>query len=313
MMARALAFAVLLAAAGAQHCSSVCGTCCPGADLVIDDTGDCWRGAQLVCRVATAACNAGTAAEQCPSVGVADISITEPDNVAGLPSGVVIASAVGRQVPVDAVDSFLREGQAVWEKLALAATGGNVAALHNVPTYYVGRFQVKMPVKTRLRAGSVVRYLCPDKPFFGIPATPCHVVVLLYECYPCPSRKGGLPQHLLTEGFARTRCAPTFTNGRTRTEHPLGAYVKMIQPGITEVIVLPEVVEFVMFALSYGGAVDCATLKTKLGCTLLSHNFCVWRGSCEMNMCVQQGPSKDPVSPGRGGCNTRVCLKKELR
>eukprot|EP01061_Rhynchopus_euleeides_P026074 TRINITY_DN426_c0_g2_i1.p2 TRINITY_DN426_c0_g2~~TRINITY_DN426_c0_g2_i1.p2 ORF type:complete len:313 (+),score=119.84 TRINITY_DN426_c0_g2_i1:70-1008(+) len=312
MMARALAFAVLLAAAGAQHCSSVCGTCCPGADLVIDEKGDCRRGGQLVCRVATAACNAGTAAEQCPNVGVADISITEPANVARLaPGGGVGASAVGRQVPVDAVDSFLREGQAVWEELALAATGGNVAALHNVPTYYVGRFQVKMPVKTRLRAGSVVRYLCPDMSFFGIPATPCHVVVLLYECYPCPSRKGGLPQHLLTDGYARTRCAPTFTNGRTRTEHPLVAYVKLLQPGATEVIVLPEVTEFVLFALSYGGAVDCAALKTRLGCALLSNDFCVWRGSCEMNQCVQQGPSNGLA--GGGGCNARICLKRELQ
>eukprot|EP01061_Rhynchopus_euleeides_P015892 TRINITY_DN26_c0_g2_i1.p1 TRINITY_DN26_c0_g2~~TRINITY_DN26_c0_g2_i1.p1 ORF type:complete len:305 (+),score=67.20 TRINITY_DN26_c0_g2_i1:58-972(+) len=300
----ALRFCVVLSlvvAIAARHCSTLCGTCCPSASLVIDSNGDCWRGSQLVCRVASASCTSGTAAEQCPPVSLADISITQPLD-AHTPVRVQTDNGPSSRRPVEAVDSFISPGLPVWEQLSLSALPGESAVLHDVPDYLLG-FQVKTSVQVRLRAASTVAYLCPNDAFDGEAATPCHVVVLLYECHPCESAKGGLPQYLVADGYARTRCAPRFTNGRTRTRHPLSAYVKTIQPGTLEEIVLPEDAEFVIFALSHGGAIDCAALDfEQCGNT---RGFCRWAGACRIATCVSQGPS-------RGGCDTDRCLLGEL-
>eukprot|EP01061_Rhynchopus_euleeides_P015887 TRINITY_DN26_c0_g1_i4.p1 TRINITY_DN26_c0_g1~~TRINITY_DN26_c0_g1_i4.p1 ORF type:complete len:348 (+),score=108.42 TRINITY_DN26_c0_g1_i4:75-1046(+) len=307
------------------HCSNVCNTCCPSASHTIDANGGCWSDTnELVCHVDTARCPAGTGTGRCPDVGLADISITQPakdalpkttGRVASVASSSSSLSAAAvspaREVPVLAIDSFLGEGVPVWEDLVRTATAGNVAAVHNVGEHFRGRFQVKMPVDTRLNAGSVVRYLCPNHAFIGFPApSPCDVVVFVYEC-PCKPNAdvARLSQALALDGYTRTRCAPTVTNGRTSTSHQLTAFVKTIQPGDLEKIVLQDGADFVFFGLSHGGAIDCPTVPVIRQCEDETRGFCRWMPSgCEVDTCVRQGPSA-----GSGpACDASTCLQEEL-
>eukprot|EP01061_Rhynchopus_euleeides_P015886 TRINITY_DN26_c0_g1_i3.p1 TRINITY_DN26_c0_g1~~TRINITY_DN26_c0_g1_i3.p1 ORF type:complete len:345 (+),score=111.57 TRINITY_DN26_c0_g1_i3:75-1037(+) len=304
------------------HCSNVCNTCCPSASHTIDANGGCWSDTnELVCHVDTARCPAGTGTGRCPDVGLADISITQPVGAgllraSSLPSSLssslsAAAASPAQEIPVQAIDAFLGEGMPVWEDLTRTATAGKVAAVHNVAENLRGRFQAKMPVDTRLNAGSVVRFLCPNHAFVGFPApSPCDVVVFVYEC-PCKPNPdvARLSQDLALDGYTRTRCAPTVTNGRTSTSHQLTAFVKTIQPGDLEKIVLQDGGDFVFFALSHGGAIDCPAVPVIRQCEDDTRGFCRWtKSGCGVHTCVTQGPWTGSGS----GCDASTCLKEEL-
>ena len=207
----------------------------------------------------------------------------------------VIATAAGDQVNPNIAGglrlTFLYDKIAAWPDVA-------GSELRTVPDFLKGHM-LDVPRQT-FPAGSTVRYSCPAA------GSPCDAFVFLYECYPCPSLKGALPTYLMTNGWERSRCAPSFVTGAPGgLTHRMTSYRKTVAPGGIETFDTLGDVEWAAFAISPGTAVDCSTLLAQGDCEAPAlGDFCRWNGRCQPNTCI-------PAGPQPGGCPAHVCIGNE--
>eukprot|EP01061_Rhynchopus_euleeides_P007049 TRINITY_DN15_c0_g1_i10.p1 TRINITY_DN15_c0_g1~~TRINITY_DN15_c0_g1_i10.p1 ORF type:complete len:298 (+),score=116.82 TRINITY_DN15_c0_g1_i10:75-968(+) len=282
---------VSLQMASAQVCSGVCNACCPpganGEVLTPNLDGDCVDSAgKAVCYLESGRCLNGNAAVPCDTVHTPKMHLR--------------LGGVGPNAgdAIDTVTTFLAEGTDAWDTLKQTALPGKAAQLVNVPPSLrmpAAAWVLLTPKATQVAAGNTATLQCS----FG---SACTVAIFLYECNPCESEKANLPALLVGDGFERTRCAPSFTNGRTDTVHRMTSYTKNLPVNGRYEFVAPGPIDFMMIAMSLRPTPECGPLdETACGNTA---GYCAWRGRCERNTCVQQGPG--------GGCNTQTCVKKEL-
>ena len=202
--------------------------------------------------------------------------------------------------------TFLYDNTAAWPDVP-------GASFVDVPEFLKGTM-IDIPLQTFPR-GSAVRYSCPAA------GRTCEAYVFLYACHPCESEKGALPALLTSRGWTRSSCAPHFVTGVSGGHtHRMTSYRLELPSGTVETFRLLGDVEWVAFAATPGDAVDCAAKGSPAQCNDAAlKDFCVWRGSCKVNKCVQAGPSQQGPGgpggpggpPGAGGCSLSTCVRTE--
>ena len=267
----------LFSSASALHCSNACNACCPqagdGTNLTPDEEGYCVDAlGEAQCRLC------GDGHDACPQ--------REAPRV-------LLQTAEGG---VQGTSGYAYSGMPAWN--------GSFAdsRIFDIPPRFASSAVMTVPQSHVLPAATNITYTCPNYSN----AEPCTMIVFMYECNPCESKKGGLPSLLTSLGWLRSRCAPNFVLGRTEVNlnaHRMTTFTKTLAPGAVDTFHTQGTVEYTFFGVTHGDAVDCAAKTSEASCESVE-GFCAWtQGSCEINSCIQSGV----------GCNLATCVKREVK